>query len=69
MELTKLSAKDIRAYDKAQLRETEHLVRRELLNVRMDIYTAKSTHGAKVQRLRKTLARLLTVKNQTKTAK
>lgn len=61
MELHKLKAEEIKGFDAAKLRETEAQIRRELLNVRMDIYTAKAAHGAKIKGLKKSLARLLTV--------
>lgn len=61
MELHKLTTDDIRGFDAAKLRETEKDVRREMANLRMDIYTAKSQHTGKIRGLKKALARLLTV--------
>jgi len=63
MELHKLTAEDIRGFDAAKLKETETEIRREMVNVRMDIYTAKGQTAGKVVGLRRALARLLTVKN------
>lgn len=63
-ELHKLKIADMRAFDAAQFRETEQEIRRELVKIRMDIYTAKSASGAKVRGLRTSLARLLTVANE-----
>jgi ribosomal protein L29 len=62
-ELHQLKAEDLRAYDAAGLRETEGEIRKALVGIRMDIYTAKSAHAAKIKGLRRSLARLLTVKN------
>lgn len=64
MELHKLSVGDLKGLDKAAFQTTEKDIRKELLKLRMDIYTAKSAHGAKIRGLRKSLARLLTVKGQ-----
>ncbi len=64
MELHKLSIDNIKEHDSAKLRETEAEIRKELVNIRMDIYTARNQHTAKIRGLKKSLARLLTVKNQ-----
>ncbi len=71
MELHQLSAEEIKGFDAAKLKETEGEIRQSLVTIRMDIYTAKNQHTAKIRGLRKSLARLLTVKNATavKTAK
>lgn len=63
MDLHKLTTEEIRGFDNGKLRETEHEVRRAMVNIRMDIYTSRNTHTAKIRGLRKSLARLLTVKN------
>ena len=62
MELYKLTADELKGYDAAKLRETEKEIRRELVNIRMDIYTAPAQHTGKIRGLRKSLARLLTLK-------
>ena len=64
MDLHKLTTEEIRGFDAAKLRETENDVRRAMVNIRMDIYTSRNQHTAKIRGLRKSLARLLTVKNQ-----
>ncbi len=69
MDLQKLSINDIKGLDAAKLRETEKAVRRELLDVRMDIYTAANKHTGKIRGLRKTLARVLTVAGTAKAPK
>ena len=62
MELFKLTADELKGYDAAKLRETEKDIRRELVNIRMDIYTPLNQHTGKIRGLRRSLARLLTVK-------
>ncbi len=69
MDLQKLSINDIKGFDAVKLRETEKAVRKALLDVRMDIYTAENKHTGKIRGLRKTLARVLTVAGATKAVK
>src|SRR4051794_9683655 len=64
MELHKLTSEEIRGYDAGKLRETETDIRKALVNIRMDIYTAKNQHTSKIRGLRKALARLLTVRGR-----
>ncbi len=64
MELHKLDMETIKGYDSARLREAEAEVRKEMVNIRMDIYTARNQHTAKIRGLKKSLARLLTVSGQ-----
>lgn len=63
MELHQLSSEEIRGFDAARIKEAEGEIRQALVTIRMDIYTAKNQHTAKIRGLRKSLARLLTVKN------
>lgn len=71
MQLHKLSAEEVRSWDLAKRQESVDEVRRELSNLRMDVYTAKSQHSSKIRGLKKSLARLLTERSQDvkKTAK
>jgi ribosomal protein L29 len=69
MDLQKLSIDDIKGFDGAKLRETEKAVRKALLDVRMDIYTAENKHTGKIRGLRRTLAQVLTVAGATKAGK
>jgi ribosomal protein L29 len=62
MELHQLTAEEIRGYDAGKMTETEGEIRKALLDIRMDIYTARSQHAAKLRGLKKSLARLLTVR-------
>lgn len=64
MELHKLKIADIRGLDATSARDTVQEIRHELAKIRMDIYTAKNSQGAKVRGLRKTLARILTVRGE-----
>lgn len=66
MDLHKLKTEEIRGFDAGKLRETEHEVRRAMVNIRMDIYTSRNAQTAKIRGLRQSLARILTVKNATK---
>ena len=65
MELHQLSAEEIRGFDAGKMRETEGEIRQELVKIRMDIYTAKNQHTGKIRGLKKSLARLLTIKTAT----
>lgn len=64
MELHKLTADTIKDFDSDKIRETETDIRKELVTIRMDIYTARNQHTAKIRGLKKSLARLLTLKSQ-----
>jgi ribosomal protein L29 len=64
MDLTKLATAEIRNFDAPKLREVERDIRRELLNVRMDIFTAPATYTGKVRNLKLSLARIRTVQTE-----
>ena len=64
MELHKLDMETIKGYDSARLREAEAEVRKEMVTIRMDIYTARNQHTAKIRGLKKSLARLMTVQGR-----
>jgi ribosomal protein L29 len=61
METHKLNAEEIRNWDAARRKEAADDIRRELVKMRMDIYTAKAQQSGKIRGLKKSLARLLTV--------
>jgi len=61
MELHKVPVAEMRGFDKGRLKELRHEIQRELVKLRMDVYSARAQHSARVRGLRKTLARLLTV--------
>jgi len=64
MELHKLAADEIRGWDQDRANEAENEIRLELANIRMDIYTAKTQTAPKVRGLKRSLARILTVRNE-----
>ncbi len=62
MDLTKTSLGDIQGFDKAKSVEVERQIRKELALLKMDVYGART--AGKTRGLRKTLARVLTVRSQ-----
>lgn len=69
MDTQNIKIEDLKKADKATLLTTENQVRRQLAELRMDIYTPASAHVAKKRKLKKSLARLLTVKTSLSTKK
>jgi ribosomal protein L29 len=63
MELHKLDVEDLKGMDPQALNETEVSIRRELMNLRMDIYSPAASHVGKKRSLKKNLARILTLKS------
>lgn len=63
-DLHKITSAEFRGFDANKLRETQTDIAKEMAKIRMDIYTARNQHTAKIRGLRKTLARLLTVKTE-----
>lgn len=61
MDLHKLTAHEARSWEAPRMKEAVNEIRLELANIRMDIYTAKTQHAAKVRGLKRSLARVLTV--------
>jgi len=64
MDHTKIGMVDIRSFESPRLKEVEREVRRELANVRMDIYTAPTAHTGNIRKLKKALARVMTVQTE-----
>jgi len=62
MDLTKTSLSDIQGYDKTKSVEVERQIRKELALLKMDVYGART--AGKTRGLRKTLARVLTLRGQ-----
>jgi len=62
MDLLKLSSDEMRGFDLAKSVEVETEIRREQALLRMDVYG--TGNAAKKQALKKSLARLLTVRNE-----
>ena len=64
MDILKTTTEDLRGKDTAELRTAEQDVRKQLAEIRMDIYTAAGTNVGNVRKLRKTLARIKTVQTE-----
>lgn len=65
MDLTKkLPVGEMRNFDAKRASETEKEIRKELLNIRMEIFKAPAANAGKKRNLKKALARLLTVKSE-----
>lgn len=63
MELDKLTVSQIKSYDESRRLELKKDLRQELLKLKMDIYAEKGKHSSTLRKLRKNLARVLTVNN------
>ncbi len=66
MELHKLTAEEIRSWDADRFAEASSEIKKSLADVRMDIFSAKSQSAAKVNGLKKSLARMATIQNEIK---
>lgn len=64
MDLHKLTVAEIRNFDNARVSEVEKEVRHQMAMMGMDIYSADGQHTGKKRGLRKSLAKILTVKTQ-----
>jgi ribosomal protein L29 len=62
MDLHKMKSEEIRGFDAKRSAEVEGQVRRALLDVRMDIYNPAARGSAKIRGLKRTLARILTLR-------
>lgn len=69
MDIFKITADELRSKDKGELQSAATEMRKKLAEIRMDIYTAPAVNVSKVKKLRKSLARLLTVQNEKARAK
>jgi ribosomal protein L29 len=63
MNFSKLPKKDIQTFDLVKLNDTAKSLRKELVNLRMDVYNAGPQARSNARLMRKTLARLLTAAN------
>lgn len=64
MDLVKMSLADLRSHESSQSVEMEKQIRKELALLKMDVYGART--AGQTRGLRKTLARVLTVRSQKK---
>ena len=69
MDYFKLTAEELRSKEVGELRSASHEVRKSLAQVRMDVYTASAVNTGKVKKLKKALARILTVSHEKARAK
>ena len=67
MEFENLSNEELKALNDAQANEAELTIRTNLAKLRMDIFSEKGKHSGKVRKLKRSLARILTFKNERKT--
>lgn len=65
MDLHKLKSEEIRGFDSTRSVELERQVRRALHDARMDIYNPAARAGGRIKGLKRTLARLLTLRTPT----
>lgn len=65
MDFAKLPNKEIKTFDQRKVADTAVALRKELVTMRMDVYNAGPQANAKARKMRKTLARLLTVAKAT----
>ena len=68
MDYLKVTTEELRGVEASDLKAAEREVRKQLADLRMDVYTASAVNSGKSSRLKKTLARILTVKNLGKQA-
>ena len=64
MELLNIDTDELRGYEDSKLKQAEENLRRELLTIRMDIYSNKAQQVGKVRGLKKSLARVKTVQTE-----
>ena len=64
MDLQKIVASELSGMDTFRLREVERDVRSELQTLRMDIFNERKLHSTKIRKLKRGLARVLTVLTQ-----
>lgn len=64
MDYLKVSSEELRGVEPAELKVAERSVRKQLVESRMDIYSPQEITSDKSRRLRRTLARILTVRNE-----
>lgn len=64
MDVLKVTTEELRSAEGKDLKGTEQNVRKQLAELRMDIYSAAATNVGTVRKLRKTLARIKTVQSE-----
>jgi ribosomal protein L29 len=69
MDLQKIKIETLKSYDIVKLQSLSDDIRKELLALRMDIFSEKAKNSGSFRKLRKTLARTLTLINAKKNEK
>lgn len=64
MDVLKSTTQELRAIDAKELRTAEQDLRKQLVELRMDVYTSAATNVGTIRKLRKTLARIKTVQTE-----
>ena len=69
MDLQKIHVDELKDLDIAKLTQTANEIREKIFETRMDIYKPAGTNSGKLRGLRRSLARVLTVKTKMMNAK
>ena len=69
MDYFKLTAKELRSKEQGELRQTARELQKQIASTRMDVYTAPAVSVGKIKRLKRSLARTLSVANEKSRAK
>ncbi len=64
MDVLKSTTEELRAIEIKELKSAEQDVRKQLVELRMDVYTSAATNVGTIRKLRKTLARIKTVQTE-----
>ncbi|RYZ79901.1 MAG: 50S ribosomal protein L29 [Proteobacteria bacterium] len=64
MDYFKVTAKELRAKEVGELTASVKEIQKQLASIRMDVYTAPAVGVGKTKKLKKSLARILTVANE-----
>ena len=63
MDITKLTAQELKSLTKPKMREVATDIRKEIIKIRLEGIMAAAPNSGKVKKLRKNLARVLTYYN------
>lgn len=64
MDYLNIKTGELRSLDAAGLKSAEIDIRKEMASLRMDVYSASALSSGKNKKLKKSLARVLTVKSE-----
>lgn len=68
MDILKVTTEELKSAGASELKTAEHDVRKQLAELRMDVYSATANNVGTVRKLRKTLARIKTIQSAAKRA-